>query len=123
MNKVLGGLATIVLVAGLSVVGVQPASAASDYITVCNSSLSFTRISVRPTGGSLSQGWCAARQYNGDNRVRVNTDPTGASHSYIINPVGGPVGPCHTNSDNQSSDPPNYETVYYRNFDHGDCTN
>lgn len=60
--------------------------------------------------------------YNGNNAVRVDTDPYGPSHSYKINPVGAPVGPCHTNSDNHSSDPPNYADVYYQNFNHGNCT-
>lgn len=122
MSRVLGGVLAGGLITGLTVFGAVPADAASSQITICNSSLSFTRI--KPNAwGYLQPGACSPWLYNGNNNVRVDTDPDGPSHSYIINPVGAPVGPCHNDSDNHSSDPPNYETVYYRNFDHGNCTN
>jgi hypothetical protein len=122
-TRIVSAAFALVLAGAGAVLAVQPASAASTYITICNSSLSFTTIQPNHGQGVLQPGWCSGTMYNGDNGVRVDTDYSGSSHSYKINPVGAPVGPCHTNSDNHSSDPPNYATVYYQNFDHGNCTN
>jgi hypothetical protein len=62
--------------------------------------------------------------------VRVDTDPLGTSHSYRIKPTGTGAsndwGPCHENSDNHSSDPPQSTSgyswvIYYKNYDDGYC--
>ena len=121
MRRLAAAGSALVLAGALSLTAL-PAQAATN-IKICNSSLSFTSIKPNHGQGVLQPGNCSPYMYNGDDGVRVDTDYTGASHSYKINPVGGPVGPCHTNSDNHASNPPNYDTVYYINFDHGNCTN
>ena len=123
MRRRLLAAASAAVLTGMLALNPVAAHASSDLIKICNSSLSFTRITVNNWGSLPPGSSCTAYLLNGSNQVRVDTDPDGPSHSYIINPVGAPVGPCHTNSDNHNSDPPNYDTVYYRNFDHGNCTN
>lgn len=123
MNKTLASVLAGGLITGLSIMGVQPASAAGSWITVCNSADGYARIAAT-SYGAIGVGNCTAWPLNNtDGQVRVDTDPDGPSHSYKIKPDGGSYGPCHTNSDNHSSDPPNVTKVYYKNYNHGDCTN
>ena len=105
---------------------------ADTYIRVCNSggtSGSYTRITVSNWSGGVYPGQCTGLIPNFAGQVTVDTDPDGPSHSYKIKPCNSDstncdsYGPCHTNSDNHASNPPDVARVYYRNFNHGDCTN
>lgn len=120
-----------------SVLIAQPAQAVvGASFRICRSSGAFAPIAVWDTGSSYEAylyGDGACTSWLDAAGIRVDTDPTGRSHSYKLKVTdadgnGGSYGPCHTNSDNHASDPPNPGSgnptrVYYRNYDHGDCTN
>jgi hypothetical protein len=122
-RRLLAALASLALLFTLGAATAVPAQASIEpTFKICNDH-GFEYIEVH--NGGYSSG--LLRPYYGDCTgwiamagTRVDTDPEGPSHSYRIN-----GGPCHTNSDNHDSDPPNTagKIVNYRNYDHGDCTN
>jgi hypothetical protein len=114
----------------------QPAHAIiSGSTKVCVSTGSFGDIEVANGRGSmirLDHRFGACTGWLEPSGVWVDTDPDGPSHSYKLKATGdganGSYGDCHTNSDNHMSNPPDPTggsnwTIYYRNYDHGDCTN
>jgi hypothetical protein len=128
LKRLAATLSTLALALGISYATVAPAEAITEPpFQVCDSSLSFGKINVYRDSPYFDMlvyiGGCTPEI--SPSNVLVDTDPYGPSHSYKIKVEGGSYGDCHTDSDNHASNPPNAygKKVYYRTFDHGDCTN
>jgi hypothetical protein len=126
-RRVAAAAVSLVLGAGGAMLAEAPAEAAIDT-KICNSADGFTWIKVKHSSSGIDYllwvGQCAPWLSNGSGQISVDTDPYGSSHSYKIKVDGGSYGDCHVDSDNHSSNPPNVnKIVYYKNYDHGNCTN
>jgi hypothetical protein len=126
--------ALIVLVAALfvavGIAGVMQTYALTN-IKICNSSASAAKIEAYKTDWSwhktLSPNYCSSWVNNtGSNPVRVDVeyDFGGVDvDSYKLGRIGSGYGPCHTNSENSASNPPDdaSQGVRYRNYRGGSC--
>jgi hypothetical protein len=125
-------LAGILPIVGLSVMFTQPAAAAENYANaVCNSDYSYNSIRVYSNypgatySYTLGAGQCVSRPWNGADNLRVDVE--GCSNiiqcwdidSYKIGEINVGWGPCHEDSENDASDPPdsyNDNGIRYRNY-------
>lgn len=131
-KRLLAALSSLALAFGLGLVATQPAEAlTNDWTKVCNSDYSVAEILVKvyddPSWGyfqvELNSGQCTGTIYNAHDNIRVDTEYQAGIlmqvHSYKIGEIGVGWGPCHDDSDNSASNPPdsyNVNGIRYRNY-------
>ena len=130
-------VAAILLSVGLFAGASAPVHAGppTDYTYVCNSDYSFSAIRVYSINGpsysfNLKKGQCTpSLVWNGYDNLRVDVEDPASSllsdvDSYKIGEISIGWGPCHENSENDASNPPdsyNWNGIRYRNYERGDC--
>jgi hypothetical protein len=134
MKKLLTYLtAAFVLTLGVVVSAVPHVSAATT-LKICNSSISANYIKAyndsRHEEHYIAPDHCDT-VYNGDGNARVDVDPYDRPvgdyikdiDSYKLGVIGEGYGPCHEDSENNASDPPNTapDGVRYRNYVNSTC--
>lgn len=137
-------LLAVAAVFGLSALAATPAQAdaglENGYMEVCNSSGSVADITVYDGYGAIdylyhvADGDCqldppdytrGLRNVNNNVRVDVEDHEPQDVDSYKIGHISEGYGPCHEDSENHASDPPNSYEPYgarYRNYTTGNCT-
>lgn len=107
-------------------------AAAQNYVNLCNSEYSVETIRVYSDLPSynvyLTPGACTSF-FNGYDNLRVDVEYcTGGCrdvNSYKIGEIGVGWGPCHEDSENSASNPPdsyNENGIRYRNYDTTRCS-
>ena len=137
MRKVIGGVSALVLGTVGALAFTLPAHAAPqyDWTFVCNSDYSVSNIRVYSDfvgaqySYNVAEGGCTGIIFNGYDNLRVDVEDRGFGdldvNSYKIGEISIGWGPCHTNSENPASNPPdsyNWNGIRYRNYDTTACT-